>query len=58
MNSKMTIHSQLSTTESKKHKQKKLCKQPEWEQNHRYGDHLECYQLGGEGGKWEKRCKV
>ena len=41
----MAIDSQLSTTESKK--KKTLSKQPEQEQNHRYGDHLESYQLGG-----------
>ena len=32
----------------------KLSKQPEQEQNHRYGDHLEDYQLGeGKGRKGE-----
>ena len=41
MNSKMTTNSQLSTTEPKKHKQKK---QLEQEQNHRNGDHMEGYQ--------------
>ena len=50
MNSKMTTNSQLSTTEPKKHKQKK---QLEQEQNHRNGDHMEGYQqgwsVGGEG---------
>ena len=45
MNSKMT-NLQLSTTETKKHKQK-LSKQ--LEQNHRNGDHMEGYQWGGEG---------
>ena len=40
------INSQLLTTESKK-----LSKQKEQEQNHRYGDHLEGYQLGGERGR-------
>ena len=47
----MTTNSQLST-ESKKQKQTKPSEQ---EQNHRYGDHLEGYQLEGEGGeegKW------
>ena len=44
MNSKMT-NLQLSTTECKKHK---LSKQLEQEQNHRYGDHMEGYQRGGE----------
>ena len=52
MNSKMTMNLQLSTTEPKKNK---LSKQLEQEQNHRYIDHLEGYQLGeGEekiGGK-------
>ena len=35
----------------------KLSKQPKQEQNRRYGDHLEGYQLGGESGEWEKRCR-
>ena len=48
MSSKMTTYSQLSTTESKKNKNKNtLSKQPEQEQNHRYGGHKEAYQLGG-----------
>ena len=47
MNSKMTTNSQLSTTESKN----KLSKQAEQEQNHRCGDHLEVYQLGGGRGR-------
>ena len=51
MNIKMAINSQLSTTESKN----KLSKQAEQKQNHRYGDHLEDYQLGGRKGEWEKR---
>ena len=55
MNVKMTTNSQLSTTESKKKEKSKLSKQPEQEQNHRYGDHLEGYQLGEEGGEWRKR---
>ena len=46
MNIKMTKNSQLSTTESKN-----LSKQAEQKQNHRFGDHLEGYQLGGERGK-------
>ena len=51
MNSKMTRNSQLSTTEPKKHPNKnKLSKQPEQEQNHRNGDHMEGYQGGGRGG--------
>ena len=45
MNSKMTTNSQLSTTEPKNNKNKnKLSKQPEQEQNHRNGDHMEGYQ--------------
>ena len=42
----MTTNSQLSTTESKKQKQKPS-KQLEQEQNHHCGDHLEGYQWGG-----------
>ena len=51
MKSKMTINSQLSTTESKKPKQK-LSKQLEQEQNYINGDHMEGYQWGvrGENG--------
>ena len=44
MNIKMTIYSQLSTTESKKQKQNKPSKPPEQDQNHIYGDHMEGYQ--------------
>ena len=40
MNIKMATNSQLTITESKK-KKKQVSKQPEQEQNHRYGDHLE-----------------
>ena len=47
MDIKMAINSQLSTIESKN----KLSKQPEQKQNHRYGDHLEGYQLEGERGR-------
>ena len=50
MNSKMTMNSQLSTTEPKKNKNK-LSKQLEQEQNHRNGDHMEGYQQGGGWGK-------
>ena len=46
MNIKKAINSQLSTTEFKN--KTKLSKQPEQEQNHRYGDHMEGYQ--GVGG--------
>ena len=31
--------------------------QAEQEQNHRYGDHLEDYQQGGEDGDWGERCR-
>ena len=47
MNSKKAINSQLSTTESKN----KLSKQPEQKENHKYGDHLEGYQLGEAKGR-------
>ena len=50
MNIKMTINSQLSTTESKRQKQNKLNKQLEQEQNHRNGDHMEGCQWGGKMG--------
>ena len=40
----MATNSQLSTTECKK---SKLSKQPEQDQNHRYAEHFEGYQLGG-----------
>ena len=43
----MTTNSQLSTTESKTKNKTKLSKPLEQKQNHRYGDHLEGYQLGG-----------
>ena len=43
MNNKMTINSQLSTTEPKK---QKLSKQLEQEQNYRNRDHIEGYQQG------------
>ena len=51
MNSKMTTNSQLSTIEPKN--KNKLSKQPEQEQNHRNGDHMEGYQWGAveNGGK-------
>ena len=49
MNIKKATNLQLSTTESKnKNKNKyKKTKQPEQEPNHRCGDHLACYELGG-----------
>ena len=46
----MTINSQLSTTESKKTKNK-LSKQLEQEQNHRYGDNVQGYQRKGKRGR-------
>ena len=49
MNIKMATNSQLWTTESKK-----KYKQSEQEQNHRYGDHWEGHQQGGEGRIEEK----
>ena len=49
MNSKMTINSQLSTTEPKK--KKKLREELEQEQNHRNGYHIEGYQQGGGEGR-------
>ena len=52
MNTKMTTNSQLSTTEPKKQKQK-LIKSLEQRQNQRNGDHMEGYQWGGGGEKWE-----
>ena len=42
MSSKMTINSQLSTTDLKN--KNKESKQLEQEQNHRNGDHMEGYQ--------------
>ena len=51
MNTKVEKNSQLSTTEPKKKKKNKLSKQPEQEQNHRYGNLLEGYQLGGGRGR-------
>ena len=49
MNHKMTTNSQLSTNEPKK--KNKLSKQPEQEQKHRNGDHMEGYHWGGGGGR-------
>ena len=55
MNSKMTTNSQPSTTDPKKNE---LSKQLEQEQNHRNGDHMECYQEGSgrgrEGGRYRE----
>ena len=57
MNSKRTTNSQLLTT-TPKTKTSKLSKQPEQEQNHRNGDHMEGYQQGSgrgrEGGKLQR----
>ena len=49
MNNKMTITSQLSTTEPKN--KNELSQQPKQEQIHRNGDHMEGYQWGGGGGR-------
>ena len=54
MNIKMATHSQLSTIESKN----RLSKQAEGKQNHRYGDHLEGYQLWGKGENEGKGYKI
>ena len=54
MNSKMKTNSQLLTAEPKKQKQK-LSKQPEQEQNHRNGDHMEGYQWGRGCGEWREK---
>ena len=56
MNIKRATNSQLSKTESKKQKTK-LRKQPELELNHRYGDHLDGYQLGEGRGRMEEKCR-
>ena len=53
----MTTNSQLLTKEPKKTRNKsksELRKQLEQEQNHRYGDHLEDYQLSGGRGRMGK----
>ena len=47
----MTTKSQISTTEPKKQKQKRLCKQLEQEQIHKNGDHMEGYQWEGGVGR-------
>ena len=47
----MTTNLQLPTIEPKKIKIKNKRKQPEQEQNHRNGDHMEDYQWGGEEGR-------
>ena len=51
MNSKMTISSQLSTTEPKNKNKNKLSKQLEQEQNHRNRDPMEGYLWGGGEGR-------
>ena len=48
----MAISSQLLTTKSKKQQIKQTSRT---KQNHRYGDHLEGYQLGGRRVEWVKR---
>ena len=57
MNIKKSRNSQLSTIEHKKTQKykKTLSKQLEWEQNHRYGDHMEGYQLEGGRGRMGER---
>ena len=54
----MIANSQLLTTTPKTKNKSKLSKQLEQEQNHRNGDHMECYQQGSgrerEGGKVQK----
>ena len=57
MNIRRATNSQLSTTESE-NEQTKLRKQPEQEQNHRYGDHLEGYQLGGRMGRMGEKVET
>ena len=49
----MTTNLQLSTTEPKNKNKNNLSKQLEQERNHRYGNHLEGYQLGGGRGRME-----
>ena len=51
MNIKMTTHNYQQLKLKNKNKNKKLSKQPEQEQNHRYGGHLEEYQLGRRRGR-------
>ena len=55
MNIKMTTNSQLSTTEPKKEKKKKLGKQLQEEQIHRNRDHMEGYQWGEGWGRMAER---
>ena len=52
MNVKTATNAQLSKLNLKN----QLSKQAEQDQNHRYGDHREGYQLGGGGGEWGKKC--
>ena len=51
MSKKMTANSQLSTTESKKQKQKQTKQTIEQEWSHRNRDYLEGYQLGEGKGR-------
>ena len=55
MNIKMTTNSQLSTTEPKKEKKKKLGKQLQEEQIHRNRDHMGGYQWGEGWGRMGER---
>ena len=51
MNIKKATNSQLLTDELKKIQTVIQTKQPEQEQNHRYGDQLEGYQVRGRRGR-------
>ena len=53
MNSQTTTNSQLSTTKPKN--KNKPSKQLEQEQNHRDGDHMDCYQCGGGVGRMREK---
>ena len=55
MNTKMATNSHLSTTESIKQKQKKLSKQQEEEQNHRYRECFDGSHMGGGVRKMGKK---
>ena len=56
MNSKITINSQLSTTETKKKQQKQIIsKQLEQEQNQRNGYHMEGFHWGRGGEECGER---
>ena len=51
----MTIKRQLIHSYQQLNLKIKLSKQTEQKQNHRYGDHLDGYQMGSAVGKWVKR---